>query len=182
MICERMTLGALAALALLFGGCGEPVFEFGLLNWCGDSLCGWEIESGAIERAGTWHPDDPSASLVGEPASLSRTVPAVLLARGCLRFVSLVAVEDGAELWIEFDFDDDGTVEFARTLDGPDWDPLYFTVNTPVAFSMLRVRLVKYGSAGAAVARIDVDAVLDPDACVGPPLPSGSAHADGGAP
>lgn len=176
------TLVALASLGLLLGACGENTFEFNLVNWCGESLCGWQIDAGRIERAPTWHPDDPGASMVGDPTSMAKLVPVAELVRGCMRFTTLCAVDDEAELWIEFDFDDDGTIEFRRTLAGPAWDPLYFTVNSPVEFSSLRVRLVKYGSGEAVIARIDVDAVLDSDECVGPPLPSSSSPDDGGMP
>jgi hypothetical protein len=163
---------ALAALLVLAGGCFDLVDDYSFQLWCGDVLCAWDLEEGRIERAPTWHEADYGVSFVGDPAAISQLVPESNLYVGCMRFEAITAVDSDAEVRLELDFEDDGSVELERTLERADWENTLFYVNPPIAYAQVRIRLVKYGEGRAVVARLRVrDA--SPGQCAGPPLEPG---------
>ena len=49
------------------GGCGEPPIldNNGFDLWCGDELCHWSTDKGAVERVPTWHSGDVGGTFSG---------------------------------------------------------------------------------------------------------------------
>src|SRR5205823_12772098 len=80
--CPVNRFHASMAIVVLFSGsvlmgnsCGDgivksPYFEL----WCGDTLCGWSTDSGAIRRVPTWHAADYGVALEGDGARISQLV------------------------------------------------------------------------------------------------------------
>jgi hypothetical protein len=162
----------LAMLLVLGGGCFDYVDDYGFQLWCGDVLCAWDLEEGHIERAPTWHEADYGVSFVDDPTAISQLVPSTHLYHGCMRFEAITAVQANAEVRLELDFEDDGSVELERTLERADWENTLFYVNPPTRYDQVRIRLVKYGEGWAVVARLRVQDASAED-CAGPPLVSG---------
>ncbi len=175
-----------AALALLapalFGvdSCGTDLLDdAGFDLWCGKALCNWEIESGAVRKVATWHPDDHGAALVGSEVAISQlSAEAGSGTTGCITFSLLADASEKADLTLELDFLDDGRVDWSTPIPASDWEQVSFHVTPPVWWDAVRFRIRKSGDARAVIAMIRAQSD-GADACAGAPvvlteLPAGS--------
>jgi hypothetical protein len=139
-----------------FGSCSERLNgNTGFDLWCGDSLCTWTVEAGDVQRVPTWHEKDLAADLIGSYVAISQ--PLSLDGRTCLEIDTLSATEANAQLSLEADFGDDGTVDWSGPISSaPDWASDSITIPTPSAAPSVRVRLTKTGDGRAQIAQLVV--------------------------
>ncbi len=169
---KNRTLVILATAWALGGvdSCGEDLIaDSGFDLWCGDELCGWEIESGDVAAVPTWHSEDLGASMVGDPVAISQATEHTEADAQCILFSLLADVGEGASLTLELDFGDDGVAEYSHPLPADDWAPAGYFITPPVAFDGIRFRLRKSGSGEAVIAQLRAQ-VEDPANCTEPPL------------
>lgn len=167
----RVTAAALVSLGAV-SSCegdliGDPSFDL----WCGDTLCGWEVELGEVRPVATWHHADKGAELVGGIVAISQASDADDGAASCIRFSLTADVDAGAQLSIEVDFQDDGTVEVSHPMQSDDYREVTYTIATPERWEGVRFRVRKLGEARAVLGQVRAQAVDDVE-CPGEPLPT----------
>jgi hypothetical protein len=170
---------ALFALASLGGACdGDVLTDPTFRTWCGDELCAWTTESGAVRRAPTWHRHDYGVELVGAPASIGQDAsgatgaPEFLLGDlaaqpRCLRFTTLADVDAAAQVSVAFDFDRDGRVDLEQPIAETNFRPTRTELTAPYAYDGLRVTITKRGEGRAVLAQMRLQSV---DGCTAPPV------------
>jgi hypothetical protein len=160
----------LAATPMLMGAeCEEPlVQDSGFDLWCGDSLCAWQVDEGAIAKVPTWHARDYGVDLQGAAARISQLLPSGSDDVSCLRLSLLADVADPVSVTLELDFNDDGgPPEHTETLPSGAWLPVSYHVSAPTYFRTVRVSIRKRGEGHAAVAQIQI---AKSSGCSDPPL------------
>jgi hypothetical protein len=147
-------------LALLLGAaeddCADPdiLVNFSFDMWCGEELCGWEVEAGEVLRAPTWHSADYGAQLVGDEVIISQLTEVNQDEVQCIAFQLMADRTPGVRLTLEMDFLDDGAPELTQTITADDWSLATFVVTPPERFQDLRFRISKQGSGDAVVGQI----------------------------
>src|SRR5678809_894434 len=63
--------GQLGATDCSGGITRDPGFDL----WCGDALCTWKIERGAVRRVPTWHEADAGVELVDPDTAIEQFTP-----------------------------------------------------------------------------------------------------------
>lgn len=153
---------AVAALA----ACGDnliadPSFDL----WCDGKLCKPWKSTGKITRVGTWHENDYGVSL-GNGATLSQLSDHDRV--DCIAFEVIADVSASADMWIEMDFEDDGSSEYKQLVPESHYAKLRYLVATPTWYDNLRFILRKKGKGRAVLAQIKAQ---PSDECEGDPIP-----------
>jgi hypothetical protein len=138
-----------------FVACGEslirdPSFDL----WCKDTLCApWEV-SGHVRRVPTWHRSDYGVSLDDDAliSQLSTHDPTA-----CIAFTLIADVEASAQVWLEMDFNDDGSSEFKEVIPESHWAKQRFNAQTPRSYKNVRFILRKLGHGRAVLAQITAE-------------------------
>lgn len=174
----------LAAAPMLMGAvCEEPlVKDSGFDVWCGDHLCQWQVDDGAIAKIPTWHERDYGVELVGPSARISQRLDVSSDDVSCIHFNLLADVHEPVDVVLGLDFDDDGHTDHTETLPVGSWTPLSYHVTAPTYYRGLRIFIQKTGDGHAALAQIQA---LKSDECSAAPLtttgrPTGATCEDGG--
>lgn len=163
---KRHILLALCLAAPVLGGADSCVTNDLLLNasfdlWCGDELCGWEVEAGEAIKVATWHELDSGAELRGEYVALSQYAPAGPAEAACVEFSLLADADPGAELELQLDYLDDGVVDWQSPISAEDWSATSYKVRSPEWFEGIRFRIVKHGDARAVIAQVRAQGIDD---------------------
>lgn len=122
--------------------------------WCGDRLCAWEVEEGEVRKVKTWHPRDYGASLEGSRVTISQLSDVADYESTCFKFYLQADMDDGVEVQIALDFDDDGTIEYQHTIVSDDWESVDYKIATPTEYDGVRFYVKKFGDGRAILARI----------------------------
>ncbi len=110
---------AAAAGIVTLGACDDVIQDPTFRLWCGDDkLCSWNVDSGRIRRAATWHEDDWGVSFEETPTRISQTLRST---PPCLLFTTVANVEPTAQLAVELDFDGDGKVDASYPIPQAAW-------------------------------------------------------------
>ncbi len=160
------------AAALSQGGatnCGQIVEDRGFDLWCGEALCTWTLEKGAIQRAATWHPDDIGVEMIGDDTAISQMTPVVASDGTCVRFTLVADVAEDAEVRLAMDVFGDGSVETDERIPTSDWRKLTYLVRMPADYAGVRFRLSKRGRGRAVLANIGAEIAAAAD-CTTPAL------------
>ena len=158
-----MTILLLVSLSTLGGWeCGEPLTDdSGFDLWCGDALCAWKVDSGAIKRVPTWHRSDYGAELVGDPVVLSQVSKATSKDVNCFQFDLITDQDDKVDITIEMDFLADGTIEYSHPVASDDWVPARYRITPPTWFDKVRFIIRKQGPGRAVLTQIKVSKGAD---------------------
>lgn len=159
------------AVAATSGGatdCGQVFDDPGFDVWCGDTLCAWRVEKGAVARAPTWHQADNGVALVGPDVAISQFTDVESRDGHCLEFSLVADVAADAEVQLQFDLYGDGSVEHEERIPTSDWDLVVFRVRMPETYAGVRFRLAKQGG-HAVLANVGAQVVPDYQ-CPGDPL------------
>ena len=150
-------------------GCGEPPIldNNGFDLWCGNQLCNWEVESGTVRKSPTWHRSDFGASFDGPIVAMSQLSTRVDSSVDCLVFVAVANIELSASVFVEVDYNDNGTYDVENPIPTSDWARIEFEIATPREFQNARFRIRKEGNGQAVFAELQVD---KSDKCSKPPL------------
>lgn len=146
--------------------CGQAIRDDGFDLWCGDELCAWKVERGAVERVASWNEGDYAVELVGEDVAIEQLSPVNGSDGGCLRFSLIANVEDTAEVRLNVDVEGDGTLEMSERLATSHWKPLSFTFAIVKPYDGVRFEIVKRGLGRGVVANIGAKIVTAAD-CTG---------------
>jgi hypothetical protein len=164
---RRLLLLLAVTPALLGAKCGESlVRDPGFDLWCGETLCAWQVEEGAIAKIPTWHERDYGVDLIGPSVRLSQENTFPNDHPSCLLF-DLLADVDTPEVVLAVDFGADGTNEVTQVLPNASWQKLSYKITAPSWYRAIRFSISKTGPGHAALARMRVAADAG---CQGPPL------------
>ncbi|HEY6560373.1 MAG TPA: dickkopf-related protein [Polyangiaceae bacterium] len=145
-----LTLGAFAVIA-----CDELVSDPTFDTWCGDQLCDWQVETGSVSRAKTWHSGDDGVELVGSPVSLSQQLRT---SSGEMTLRIAADLDASANVAIEIDLGDDGALDYSNVIPaGPPWSVQSMTIDLPRSDRRTRLRIHKRGSGKARIGRLSLE-------------------------
>jgi hypothetical protein len=145
----------------------DPGFDL----WCGDALCAWKLERGAIRRAPTWHPDDAGVELVEPDTAIEQFTPATSRDGTCIRFDLIADVAEDAQAELAIDIYGDGSIERAFPIPTASWKPISFRFALAAPYTGVRFEIAKQGPGRAVVARMRAF-VID-EGCAGIPALTG---------
>ncbi|MCB9779701.1 MAG: hypothetical protein H6742_14140 [Alphaproteobacteria bacterium] len=172
----HLGLVAVAAVPLMAAedSCGPDILDDPLFDlWCGDELCAWEIEEGAVEKVPTWHVAEDGASLVGDPVVISQLAKESDATVDCIQFSLTADVEevDGqqANLKLLLDFQDDGLIDFETPLASDDYDGVSYFVTPPESYQDIRFIITKTGGGKAVIAQVRAQEEVREN-CTDPPI------------
>ena len=151
----QLTIGSMICFALLCSACEMDSLQNQSFDaWCGDNLCLWETNEGAIEKVSTWHEEDYGASFLEDPSVISQQV--LNGSTKCFLFTVMADVADDAALYLEIDYLDDdlSNPEFSQRIEAPDWNKVKVDAVVPSWCDEFRIILRKTGSGKAVVASI----------------------------
>jgi hypothetical protein len=123
----------------------DPGFQF----WCGEELCAWQLEAGAVRKAPSWHEHDYAVELVGAPVVLSQQA-----SRGfpsCVRLEVIADVEPRAMVSIEIDYTGDGSVDWQAPIQQEGFRTVAWELREGAAPQRDSVFYVRKASEGRAV-------------------------------
>lgn len=162
---------ALVLIAPFFaaGSCGGPILSNrGFDLWCGDTLCDWQVDEGAIVKAPTWHERDLGVALKGNRVQISQLVDLTSDECDCITFELIADKEENdVDIFLEMDFLDDGTVEYSHPIPSVNWSPLSYNITPPFWYDSVRFIVRKVGSERAVLAQIGAFVGMD---CTADPL------------
>lgn len=147
--------------SLLLGACLDGALENPSFDlWCGESLCSWDLDRGHIDRVPSWHAEDHGVSFRDKGTQISQFTDDPSLR--CLHIEVIADTTSSARMTLALDFDDDGQIEWEKTLPASDWKTLELWVNAPAEHEGVRVIARKEGSGRAVLAQLHVS---DDDTC-----------------
>ena len=148
---RRLVIGIIATVSaatavLTLGSCGDrdllnnPGFDL----WCGDELCNWEVASGAVSPAPTWHDQDLGALLSGGVV-MSQLSESSAGDADCIAFEIIANGPGSSSLTVELDFLDNGNVDYSATVSLENWAQSRQYITPPAWFDGIRFRLRQTG-------------------------------------
>ena len=171
MVKRNRLAAAILYLAVYAGAAGHGECSGDLLHdsgfdlWCGEELCSWQVEKGAVAKAPTWHESDLGVELVGEEVVISQRIDESNVP--CVLFDLVGDIDLEANVVLEMDLYDDGEVDFSQRLPTASWENLTYLVAMPERFDGIRFRLRKSGGGRAVLAQIRA---REESVCDGTPL------------
>jgi hypothetical protein len=158
----------LAVAPMLVGAaCEEPLIpSSGFDIWCGQTLCQWKVDRGAISKVPTWNDHDYGVQLGGD-TRISRHLDFNNDKVKCIDFNLVANIDNGTNVVLGIDFNDDGSTEYNQTLPSGAWAPLRYRITAPTYFNGARIFIDHTGNGGAALAQLQE---LDSSDCSGAPV------------
>ena len=166
-VTRRPTLAVLAfGLATLGGDCdGDIVQDPTFRDWCGSTLCAWQLDSGQIQPVPTWSPDDLGVSFVQTPTQISQATTES--SAQCILFTSVANIDPTAEMSLSVDFNSDGSIEYTGTLGATQWQKVQQEITAPAAYQGITFYVKKAGSGTAVLAEMRIQSS---SGCTAPPV------------
>lgn len=156
-----------------FDSCSPPLLRNpGFDIWCGERLCGWEVEVGDIARVPTWHERDYGVELIGDPVVLSQRVDLTPADATCYVFDLVADADERADLVLSIDFDDDAEPEYVHPVPAMRWQHVHYDLSTPDWFDGVRFTITKTGPGRAVLAQIRAERGEPGVDCTAPGPPS----------
>jgi hypothetical protein len=169
-------LAAVAASQLGATDCGEIISDRGFDLWCGDQLCAWDLDHGAIERVPTWHRGDDGVALLGPDTAIAQDTEVNDLDGTCIRFTTIAHVDESAQVSLGIDIGGDGTVDHTERVPTSDWARVTFLLRLAPPFDGVRFVLTRTGSGEAVLASIGAEIA---EGCTGAPIARATVDGDG---
>lgn len=162
----RRLLLLVLPLSAALAACEDDLVEDATFRmWCGDDrLCAWDLDSGRIRRAPTWHKNDPGVELVDTPTAISQRVDKT---SRCLSFSTIADVDASAQVTVGIDFDEDGTIDYEQPIAAAGFREMKTVVTAPVRYNGFRVVIRKSGQGRAVLAQMRIQSGGE---CTAPPL------------
>ena len=155
--------------ALFATGCDDIISDPNFHTWCGDQLCSWKLESGEIRKAPTWHKNDTGVELLDSSAPSHVTAISQVVNKStytCLEFSVIADVAPEAQVFINVDFNADGTNESEQQIAAVGFRLQKTLITAPRHYTSMKFTIQKRGSGRAVLAQMDVHAKTD---CTAPP-------------
>ena len=134
--------------------CGQVIKDPGFDLWCGDGLCAWKVERGAIHRVPTWHEGDSGVQLDGPDTAIEQLTSFNAGDNDCIVFDLVANVDENAEVYLNVDVQGDGVLEMHERLPTSHWQPLSYAIMFKRPFDGVRFELAKQGTGNAVLAQI----------------------------
>jgi hypothetical protein len=164
---KRASLLALAAASLTALGAdcdGNVVQDPTFRDWCGDTLCAWKLDSGAIQRVPTWNEDDFGVSFTQMGTEISQVTSENQAT--CLVFTTTADMDPASDMVILVDFNNDGTIDFKGQLGATDWRQVQTEITAPPKYDGITFHILKQGTGTAVLAEMRV---VSASGCTAPP-------------
>lgn len=161
MRAPTLLIAVLAASQLGATDCGQVIRDSGFDLWCGDELCAWKTERGAVKRVATWNEGDPGVELVGSDVAIEQLTPVDSGDGTCIEFTLVANVDRGADVELDVDVFGDGTIDHHERLPEANWKPLTYDLLIKAPYSGIRFELAKTGDGTAQLANIGARTVQD---------------------
>jgi hypothetical protein len=158
---------AAAATQLGSTDCGQAIKDNGFDLWCGDTLCDWKVERGAIQDVPTWHAGDQGVALVGDDVAIEQVSPVASTDGTCIELDLLAHVDANVDVVLNVDVFGDGTIDLAEHFPTGTWQPVTFQMRMPDAYAGVRFEIAKAGAGTAELANISAK-IVD-GGCAGQP-------------
>ncbi len=152
---QSILFAAFAFASLTAEQCGDThyISDSGFDLWCGEELCNWEVASGTVQKAPTWHKDDYAVELLGPDTRISQTSEAD--GTDCLRFSVLAEIAENARVTLQVDLNSDDTIDYEQELGRAEWEVLVHLVSVPDTWRGARFTLHKEGPGRVRLAQIE---------------------------
>ena len=153
---RRATLLAAALFGVVSLGddCdGDIVSDPTFRDWCGQSLCSWTTDSGNISQAPTWNADDLGVSFNQTPTQISQVTSES--SATCIQFTSVANVDVLAQMVLEVDFNNDGTIDSSTPIAG-NWQQFQTEITAPTGYYGITFHIRKQGTGNAVLAEMRI--------------------------
>jgi hypothetical protein len=163
---RRATLLAAALFGVVSLGddCdGDIVSDPTFRDWCGNSLCSWTTDSGNISQAPTWNADDLGVSFNQTPTQISQVTDES--SATCIQFTSVANVDVSAQMVLEVDFNNDGTIDSSTPIAG-NWQQFQTEITAPTGYYGITFHIRKQGTGNAVLAEMRIQSTTG---CTAPP-------------
>jgi hypothetical protein len=148
--------------------CGQVIRDSGFDLWCGDQLCAWKTERGAVKRVATWNEGDPGVELVGNDVAIEQLTPVDSGDGTCIEFSLVANVDRNTDLELNVDVLGDGTIDHKERLPEARWKLLTYDILIKAPYRGIRFELAKTGDGTAQLANIGAKIVrVEDGGCAG---------------
>jgi hypothetical protein len=131
----------------------DPTFR----DWCGDSLCSWQTDSGQIRRVPTWDANDLGVSFLDNGAVGTEISQATEESQAtCILFTSVGNIDPAADMSLTVDFDNDGVIDFTAPLGAATWTKVQTEITAPATYRGITFRVKKSGTGTAILAEMTI--------------------------
>jgi hypothetical protein len=131
----------------------DPTFR----DWCGDSLCSWQTDSGRIARVPTWNANDFGVSFLDDGAVGTEISQATEESQAtCILFTSVGNIDPAADMTMSVDFDSDGVIDFVAPLGAATWTKVQTEITAPATYRGITFRVKKSGTGTAILAEMTI--------------------------
>lgn len=137
--------------------CGQITRDQGFDLWCGDKLCYWDLERGAIKKVGSWNKSDSAVEMIGDDTAFAQNTDVTSSDTSCIRFEMIANVEESAEVRLNVDVFRDGTVDYSERIPTSKWKPLSFLIPIHGPYYGVRFEMTKRGSGRGVVAQLQAE-------------------------
>lgn len=164
----RFLLVSLCALV----GCadmGGIVDEELVDSTCAEALCGWETKQGSLASSASWHEHQRAVELAETPTRISRKISGTPNVP-CLALTFLAEIESDAQLEVQLDYNDDGTIDTRKFVPALRWRKTVVPLRTPSEYRSLRINLERQGQGHVRIASLRLTS--DRTACAAEKLPT----------
>lgn len=135
-------------LAFALAACGAPAngwMDMTLVDsTCAELLCGWDVAQGGLQPAASWHEHQRAVALAGTPARVTRKIAGTPNI-DCFAFSFLSSVDGDADLELQLDFNDDGSIDARAAVPAVAWRNTVLGLRTPSEYRSVRISLEKRG-------------------------------------
>jgi hypothetical protein len=135
-----------------------------LRDWCGSSLCAWTLDSGAVARVPTWNANDFGVSFTAKGTQISQATDEH--DAKCLLFTTTADIDPSAQMMLDVDFNNDGTLDYTGPLGATRWHKVENEITAPPKYSGITFHLRKEGDGTAILAEMRV---VSADDCTAAP-------------
>ncbi|MBX3221952.1 MAG: hypothetical protein KF795_15655 [Labilithrix sp.] len=150
---------------VLVAGCDDDLLDDATFRlWCGESLCSWQLDTGRVRQAPTWHKNDHGVELVDTPTVISQDLKK---AARCLVFSTIADVAPSAQVTVGIDFTGDGVADYEERVAATGFREVKTQVTAPRTNHLPRIFISKTGTGRAVLAQMRLRVGDD---CSAPPL------------
>lgn len=151
---RTISLFLLLSLAALSGCAGPGYVDEQLVDsTCAEALCGWETQQGALTPSASWHEHQRAVELSGVPTRITRKISGTPNVP-CLTLTFLAEVEPDAQLEVQLDYNDDGTIDTRSFVPAVRWRKTTVPLRTPSEYRSLRINLERQGAGRVRIASL----------------------------
>jgi hypothetical protein len=134
--------------------CNQVIRDSGFDLWCGNQLCAWKTERGAVKRVSTWSQGDPGVELVGNDVAIEQLTPVDSGDGTCIEFSLVANVDRSADVELNVDVFGDGSIDHHERLPEARWKLLTYDLLIKGPYAGIRFELAKTGDGTAQLANI----------------------------